>query len=392
VRLCHTAADGTLWFGTFGGLARYDPETERPREPPRVEIAEVRVRGVPLAIPELGAAQVAGVVLAPDQGSLQIDYLGVAVGLGGSLRYQHRFTGQGRDWTAPTRQRTVHFPRLAPGRYEFEVRAITDDGLTSPVPATVSFRLLPPFWRRPWFLIATILAATALARIGFRARVRQLLAVERVRTRIASDLHDEVGAGLTRISFLGELARHRVESAPAAAGAMLEEIGTEARELAEATSDIVWAVDPRKDDLGSLVLRLRRFAADLLASQGTELVFEAPPDAAAMALAPEVRRVLYLVLKEAIHNAAKHAGARSVAVRIVARGHEVLAEVRDDGRGFDASQEAAAEEAGRRGLVGMRERTAAVGGALVVESAPGGTALALRLPLRGASRTWRARH
>jgi signal transduction histidine kinase len=338
-------------------------------------------------MPELGAAKVTDVELAPDQGSLQIDYLGVAVGLGGSLRYQHRFAGDGRDWSDPTRQRTVHFPRLAPGRYEFEVRAVTDDGLISPEPATVSFRLLPPFWRRPWFVVTALAATTALAWSGGRLRVRQLVAVERVRTRIASDLHDEVGAGLTRINFLGELARHRVENAPATAGEMLDEIGTEARDLAEATSDIVWAVDPRKDDLGSLVLRLRRFAADLLASQGVDLVFESPADAATMALPPEVRRVLYLVLKEAIHNAAKHAQARRVVVRILARGHEVVAEVRDDGRGFDASQEAAAEEVGRRGLVGMRERAASAGGALTVESEPGeGTALTLRMPLRAARR------
>src|SRR6185295_10311328 len=130
--------------------------------------------------------------------------------------------------------------------------------------------------------------------------------LERVRTSIASGLHDDVGASLSRIGLLGELARDRVVSAPAESSEMMERIAEEARDLTEATADIVWAVDPRQDDLGSLVVRLRRFASDLLAARGIRLHVDVPADADAVVLAPQVRRALHLALKEAIHNVAKH--------------------------------------------------------------------------------------
>jgi signal transduction histidine kinase/ligand-binding sensor domain-containing protein len=376
---CYADRHGRLWFGTLHGLARFDPAVEPPRRPPVVLIAGLEARGLRRPLPELGTREVSGWVLEPKQDALRIDYLALAAS---DVLFQHKLEGRGEDWSTPTAARSVAFPQLAPGRYRLLVRAVTHDGLVSAVPAAVSFELLPPFWRRPWFfaLMATALAAAIWA--AYCLRVRRLVALERVRTRIAADIHDDVGASLARIGLLGDLARDRMAAEPRQAAEMLDQIGTEARELAETTSDIVWAVDPRKDDLGSLLVRLRRCAADLLEAKGIGLRFESPPDATLVGLAPETRRGLYLLLKEAVHNIARHSRATEATVRVEVHGGAVVGEVRDDGIGIDPQAAADAESVGRRGLVGMHERARLLGGELRLVSAPGeGTRLTVRVPL-----------
>jgi ligand-binding sensor domain-containing protein/signal transduction histidine kinase len=377
---CYTARDGRLWFGTLHGLARFDPGAEPSRRRPVVLLSGLQARGLVRAVPDLGIPEVSGWVLQPKQDALQIDYLALA---STGVLFQHKLEGRGEDWSLPTPSRSVVFPQLASGHYRLLVRAVTHDGLVSASPAAVSFQLLAPVWRRPWFLALMAAGLAAAAWGGYRLRVRRLLALERMRTNIASDLHDDLGSSLSRIGLLGELARERVVSAPEETSEMLGRIAEEARELTEATADIVWAVDPRQDDLGSLAVRLRRFAADLLAARGIRLNVDVPVDAAAVLLSPQVRRALHMALKEAIHNVAKHSGARQAWLSIAIHDGEIQARVRDDGIGIADGAAAAAQAAGRRGLSGLKERARGVGGELEIVSAPGeGTRVEMRVPAR----------
>lgn len=379
---CHTAPDGTLWFGTLHDVARYDPGQRRTPTAPAVRITGVAVSGQARPVPELGAGEVSGLELAAANNSLEIEYVGISPGAGSEITFQYRL-GDEQAWSTPTSARTAHFPRLGAGRYRFEVRAMSPDGEASLRPAVVAFHILPPFWQRLWFvgLVGAVLAG--LAWFAMRLRVARLVAVERARTRIASDLHDDVGSSISRIGILGELARQRVQVSPVEAEEMLGEIGREARELVEATSDIVWAVDPHRDDLGSLVVRLRRFAVDLLEARGVELAFSAPADAHEIVLPPEVRRAFYLCLKESIHNVAKHSNSGRARVSIGLREGVLSGEVIDDGTGMPSGRPAEAEAAGRRGLPGLRRRARSAGGEVRIESAPGrGTRVVITMPLR----------
>jgi signal transduction histidine kinase len=233
-------------------------------------------------------------------------------------------------------------------------------------------------WARLWFRALVAAALMALAAAAYRARVASLLAMERVRTRIAADLHDDLGSTVSRMAILSEVAKRQVEATHAEAARVLEEIGTSARELLDTTGDIVWAIDPRRDDVASLVARVREFGAGLLEPKGIAWDFQASPEAEALRFDPEQRRQLLLIFKEALHNIVRHARCTAASVSIATRHGRLQAEIRDDGRGFQE------EPAGTgHGLGSMRARAVQVGGELRIHSQPGaGTRLTLDVPLR----------
>lgn len=233
-----------------------------------------------------------------------------------------------------------------------------------------------------WFLavVAAILAAGAF--VAARVRADRVLALERVRARIAADLHDDIGSSLSRISILSEVARRKVPAGEA--DALLAEIAETARSLVGSMSDAVWSIDPRQDDLRNVVARIRTFATDVLDGKGITWTFDAPTEPGAR-LAPETRRELFLVFKEAVTNVARHSGARSAAIRLDLLGGSVTLEVADDGRGFDSGPARDLDSSLRRGrgLLNMKVRAKRMGGSLSVESKPGrGTRLVLVLPVK----------
>src|SRR5207247_2401657 len=154
-------------------------------------------------------------------------------------------------------------------QYRFAVRAINSDGKASAPPATVEFRVWPALWRRAWFQGILFAIGIAGAVWVHRARVARLLEIERVRTRIATDLHDDIGSSLSQIAILSEVAHQRAGGGKA--GEPMERIGALSRELLDSISDIVWAIQPHKDHLSDLKQRMRRFASEVLSARNIEM-------------------------------------------------------------------------------------------------------------------------
>jgi signal transduction histidine kinase/ligand-binding sensor domain-containing protein len=387
VNVAFRAHDGSLWFGTPSGPSRYLPEVPRVEAPPPIFLSAVRIGGVPTPLPPLGLHDFSGLELSPERNQVEARFIGISFAYGAGLRYQYEQEGSAAGWSEPRTERSVLLGNLAPGNYRFLFRAVTPDNVVSPAPATLSFTLLPPYWQRWWFVLLVASAAAAVGWALHHAQVARLLELERVRTRIAADLHDDLSSSLSRISILSELGRHRMADPEAQEATILGQIGETARELIEATGDIVWAIDTRRGDLESLLARIRRFAGDLLEAHGVSVLFAAPPRAAEIMLRPEMKRELYLVLKEALHNAARHAHAREVWIEVVATGRELVAEVRDDGVGFAGDgcgdrDDCEGNGHSGNGLRNIRERAARLGGRLSVDSAPGqGTRVRLSLRL-----------
>jgi signal transduction histidine kinase len=370
---------GALWFASLQALYRFTPKSEQPRPPPPILIGELRVRGVRLPVSELGEDRMSGLEFGPNQNQIQIDFFALSFRMAGDLRYQFKLEGADVDWNAPTDQRSVTYASLSPGTYHFMVRAISADGTASLTPATVSFTILRPIWQRWWFLSLAGLFLIAGAYVMHKYRVNRLLELERVRTRIATDLHDDIGASLSQIAILSEVVRQKVGRDDEAVTEPLSQITTSSSELMGTMSDIVWAIDPHKDRLTDLTQRMRRFASDVLTARDIDFDFQAPDASRNLNLGADVRRQVFLVCKESINNIVRHSVCSRVNIDFRVNRDWLTLVIRDNGQGFDTAQ-----ESDGHGLVSMRQRAKEMGGTLEITSQSGeGTTVTLKMPIDG---------
>lgn len=376
VRAAYRDRSGALWFATNSGISRLIPVPDIRLPAPVIFISALRVMGVPRPISELGETRIAGLTLPPTRNSLEIEFLGFDFSPNTRHRYQYKLDGADSDWSQPTEQRSVNFARLAAGSYRFLVRAVNTDGVLSLQPATLEFTVMKPLWARWWFLAAMALATGAAAYGAFRYRVAQWRKLERVRTRISADLHDGIGASLSQIVVLSEVARAHLDKAHPAAVGQLAEITTISREVMDSIGDMVWVINPTYDHLSDLVARVRRFAGDLLGSRDLSLQFHGPNTDQDPLLSAEVRRHFLLIAKEAINNIARHSGATEACIDFEVHTGCLKLRVSDNGHGFDGP----ARQQGN-GLANIRRRALWLGGSAEVRASPGrGTMITVIAP------------
>jgi signal transduction histidine kinase len=375
---------GSLWFGNYGGgVARLIPTPDKPQQPPNILLTGLRVRGEKQPVSELGQTQFPEQTLDSSQTHVSIDFLGLGASLGEELKYRYHLEGSGSSWSEPTSQRTIDFANLAPGSYRLLVKAVTAQGVESTQPATFPFMILRPIWQRWWFLLT---AATAIALTVFsvyRYRVARLLELERVRTRIASDLHDDIGASLSRIAIMSEVVKQKASGQDKESLPLLSDIADSARELTGSMRDIVWAIDPRRDDLQSAVARIRQFAFDVFEAKSIEWDFETPTSLEMVQLGPDQRRHILLFFKEAINNIVRHSNCTAASLKIGIENQHLVGEVHDNGVGIQPNNENSSKGHHGHGILNMERRVKQLGGRLEVQSSLSeGTHLRLTIPLK----------
>jgi signal transduction histidine kinase len=350
-----------------------------------VLITALRVAGLPRGVSAVGENEMALPDLPANENQLQVNFIGLNFTSGNVLRYQYKLEGADTDWSAPGEQREVNYANLAPGRYVFLVRAANSDGTLTAIPAKVAFTILRPIWQRWWFVSLIAIALTFAAYSLYRYRVSRILAFANMRTRIATDLHDDIGSGLSRMAILSEVVKRQLgDNGASQSTSLLTEIADSARTLVDAMRDIVWAIDPRRDDLSNVVFRARQFASDLLEPQKIRLDFQVPSELSRVTLDPEQRRQLFLIFKEAFNNVARHARCDSLSFRVVISRNRLEVEIKDDGYGFVPHGQTQEEvRPGGLGLENMRTRAEKLGGQLTIDSSPGnGTRLKLLVPIK----------
>lgn len=404
---CRTP-DGRLWFPTGKGLAIIDSANVTPNAvPPPVVIEALLLDGTAtnwLSNPAAASALVLRPRTPSQSGSeilrippghrrLEFHYTGLSFVAPNKVRFRRKLEGLEHAWVDAGTKRVAEYSYLPPGDYRFSVIACNNDELWNEQGATVSFTVLPFFWQTVWFrCFAIVLAAGAIAgtvlwiaRRRLRARLEAMerqRAIERERARIARDIHDDLGASLTRVSLLSETIRSEISGPPEVVGG-LEQIRHVARESTRAMDEIVWAVNPQYDTLDSLVAYLGRYAERFLVAAGIRCRLDVPVYLPPWGLNAEIRHNVFLTLKEALNNVAKHAHATEVriAVELNDSGFTVL--IKDNGRGFTvpATEDNPAVPAGN-GLRNMRKRMAEIGSHCAWQSAPHeGTRIALTIVL-----------
>ncbi len=377
--------DGTLWFATRRGVLRTDPAIVASGRDsvPAVSVARV-------TFDDRDQAVASEIQLPPATRKVQVRLSALNLATPESTQLRVRLEGFDEDWTVLGADRIATFPRLPPGRYTLAARVSNGGGPWHLQPPLLTLVVNPPWWRQPWFefavaltLLGSIWAATrAWSHRRLKRRLRaaeHARAIERERTRIARDIHDDIGATLTRISLLTQAAQRE---AGAHAGTF-EKIYESTRSVTRALNEIVWAVNPRHDNLESLIYYLSNFAQELLGAAGIRCRLESPNPPPAATLESQLRHAIFLCCREALHNVVKHAAATEVTLRIAATERELTITVTDNGRGLaERAGGTAPGLASGNGLVNMQQHMADVGGRCTVAPAPaGGTAVTFRVPL-----------
>ena len=375
--VCQTV-DGRIWFPTSAGLAVLNPnEPPPPHRPVPVIIEGLRADGRDLDVDRMGDAPLR---IPPGWERFEFRYTGLSFLAPDQIQFQYRLDSWEKQWEDAGTRRVVEYSYLPPGNYRFHVRASNNDGIWDENDAEFAFTVLPHFWQTWWFFAgSTLLATGAIASLAWqisRRRLRRRLeaaehqqAVERERTRIAKDIHDHLGANLTRISLLSQSAHGDLQNVTQAAE-QLDRIYDTSRELTRSMDEIVWAVNPQHDTLDSLASYLGNFAQEYLVPLHIRCRLEMPLHLPHLPITAETRHNIFLAFKEALHNVVKHAGASEVSIFLDLQGEGFTLAVRDNGKGFDPA--AVPERPGRgNGLKNMRQRLDKLGGRCEIRSAPG---------------------
>ncbi len=386
--------DGRLWFATAKGLAVVNPaaEMEPVSSPPMVVIEEVMADKRPLKTGIRNQESESNnfhLIIPPGRGDLEFHYTALSLTAPEKNRFKYKLESFDPDWVVAGERRVAYYNNLPPGEYCFRVLACNHDGVWNSLDTNVKVSLRPHFWQTWWFLCIGVIVPSIV--IGGTARyitkrklqrklerLEQQHALERERSRIAQDMHDDLGARLTEIMFLSGAAQDSHDSGSETKGHVVRIEGA-ARELVQNLDAIVWAVDPQNDTLNDLALYLHDYADRFLGNIGLHGRFQIQRDLPPRPVSSALRHSLLLVVKEALNNIAKHASCTEVQFKLSLENDRLSIVISDDGQGYSPAM---ISDFGN-GLQNMRERIGNAGGYFEMNSELGkGTRIRLEVPLQ----------
>lgn len=359
--------EGYLYFGGINGVNMINPETFLPdKKGPEVKLFALNLsdtaysQGIPPDFVEVelnrNAANISGSVFAMDYPS------------SGMQQYSFFLEGYQDRWSAPSSNAAFTYRNIPPGSYKLWIRCTDAYRNQGEACHLMNITVRPPYWQSLWFrigsslflLLLTILVVRKFQDIRYRSKLRILEhqnLIEKERLRISKDMHDEIGASLTRISILTELVKKQ-QIDNERAGQLIEQINSISGKVVDEMSEIIWAINPKNDNLESFASYFRQYASGYLEEAGIEGHFAFQDQLPPIAMSAEIRRNLFLTLKEALHNIVKHSGAKRADISLHFQGNSLELDVKDHGKGFEPG---CCQEHGN-GLSNMKKRIETCGG------------------------------
>jgi ligand-binding sensor domain-containing protein/signal transduction histidine kinase len=375
---------GEFVFGTSNGILVFDPNSVRTLAyVPSIVITGVRMFNRPGPL-RFSPGLLREITLAHEENVFTLEYAALSYDMPQYNQYAYRLEGFDKKWIYCGNRQEATYTNLDPGTYTFHVKGSNHDGVWNEAGTSLVVVVRPAYWQTWWFrgLLLLALIGSVATVVGYiertkaSRRIEQLereRAVERERARISQDMHDEVGASLSEISILSELVKRDLPRREQAA-ARAQEISDRSGEVIENIGEIIWALNPKNDPVESLIAYLRRYAGRYLELACIRCTFVAPVEVPAYHLTSAVRRNVFLVVKEALHNVVKHAAATEVRVDVETHEKTLVIRLQDNGKGF------VPEDAGDtgNGLSSMRKRAADIDATIDIQSQPGcGTTVVL---------------
>lgn len=365
----------TVWIATDGGYYQYFPSKDAPDSThPKIYLTQLSINGkMDSAFVPFSNSNKA-LRLPHTKNVVEFEFAGIYHKTG-ELRYSYMLAGQDKNWSNPGERNFVSY-NLPPGNYAFKVKSINENGVTSLQPATFMFSIDAPFWRTTWFILLCFFSASAIIYIIYRYRIAQIIKLEKIRSRISSDLHDDIGSTLSSISILSEVALQETDKLQSRN--MVKEIKESSIVLMEKMDDIIWSVNPKNDSLENLMIRIKRFAAQLFEAKNIDYTLDIDDSIGSISLPMEYRQQIYLIMKEAINNIVKHSRCSYAAIEMRAEQNILQVRITDNGKGFNASRVHSGN-----GLLSMRSRAEHINADLKITTAPGqGTSILLRSKIK----------
>ncbi|MCE4566806.1 hypothetical protein INQ51_20965 [Maribellus sp. CM-23] len=370
--------NGEFWFGGENVLFGFRPEGLKFKTaPPDVTLTDFKLFDTFIPLDSLLSSE--KVVFQPHENSFTIYFSSLSFTQQDQLVYYYKMEGVDKDWNRAENNLTASYTTLAPGDYVFHVKCINMQGLESLNTTTLRMTILPHFYQTRWFIALFFLLIAGLTYLFYRMRLNKLLAVERIRIKVARDLHDDVGSTLSTINILSSMAKTKLLTDPVKTSEYISKITDNSQQMMEAMDDIVWSIKPDNDNMQKIVARMREYASSILEPRNVDVSFHVEEKIYDLRLNMETRRDVFLIFKEAVNNSAKYSRCTKVDIFITHEHKELKIRIADNGIGFN-SQTA---DSGN-GLGNMQKRAEALRGEIKIESEKGkGTRILLLIPVTG---------
>jgi len=371
---CVIKDGGIFYVGTNEGILKWKPgNIRKDTVAPPVYFTQINIQRQKKFAVAPYTADGGKITLPYDQHFISFEFAGVSLKNPDLVRYHYQLSGQDNEWGPLTGHNDVAY-NLKPGSYTFKVEAESGDGIWSRRPAVFHFIIRPPFWQTWWFIILIAAAIFFSAYGAYRYKLSKILALELLRNKISSDLHDDIGSTLSSISILSDIAVREKEQK---SKKILGEISERSHQLMEKMDDIVWSISSKNDSVGNLFIRIQQFASSVLEAKDIDYEVLVPEKVKDMKLDMQKRQHIYLVLKEAINNLMKYSGCSHVSIHAEHTGGWLKITVTDNGRGFDKEKIRLGN-----GLNNMQKRTDLMRGKLEIKTMPGsGTSIMLSVQI-----------
>ena len=384
--LCSMAGDGSMWFSLASGAIHLDPSQfsdPRPPSEPRIEFIETDREAI---WKQNGSQSDKPVVIPAGSGTIRLGFTAPEFISPERLRFQCRMIGVEHEWQTVEGARSASYGSLPPGLHRFSVRVLGRDGAWGSSPASIELLVMPHLWQRLGFRVAvaalSAVALSMLVRALSLRRARRKIGAMRLerridaeRARIAQDLHDDLGASLTEINFLGTLLGRSIEEKKSRD--KVAAIVARARGMAKALDEIVWTINPENNKISSTVYYLVSRVRESLDTVGMRSRLTIPDDIPETPLDSSQRHHLLMTVNEVINNAMKHSGASEIHLIVELVDTWLRVSATDNGRGFDPAKVSSE----RNGLRNMHQRMKSAGGTCEVSSSTSGTKVVLEMPL-----------
>lgn len=378
------SVDGELFFGGIRGVNGFYPkEFKNNPSKPKVVIMRMEVLDKPYES-DTALSLLKRIELPYNHNTIAIEFVPLEFTNPLKNKVQYKLDGADEDWVQAGAFRMARYTNLRPGTYTFNVRASNNDDIWNSTPTSLEIVIRIPFWQSLWFRFLLLLLLLGVAYyfstlyLDYKIRHEKLKlekeqAVDQERARISSDMHDDLGSGLSTIRLLSEIAKRKIQDTSQTRE--IERISEAAGELVDKMSEIIWAMNSSNDSLENLIAYMRSFAADFLEHAHITHQFYIPESIPNIKLSGGTRRNIYLAVKESLHNVVKHAQATEVVIQIEMHKNMTIM-IKDNGKGFDQEK----VRLFGNGLKNIQKRMQAVGGQADITS-HNGTIVLLDIPL-----------